>query len=157
MKMMPALIALATAATLSSAAMAQVTAKDPWVRATVTQQKATGMFVQLTSTSDARLIGAGSPAAGVVEIHEMVMDGSVMKMRAVNGLDLPAGKMVELKPGGYHIMLMDLKQPVKEGDIVEVTLMVEGKDKKREILNLKAPAKPLASKPAAAAMEGHKH
>jgi hypothetical protein len=53
-------------------------------------------------------------------------------------------------------MLMDLKQPIKEGDIVEVTLMVEGKDKKRETLNLKAPAKPLAAK-SAPAMEGHKH
>lgn len=144
------------AVVLSCAAHAQVTAKDPWVRATVTQQKATGMFVQLTSAADARLIGAASPAAGVVEIHEMAMDGNVMKMRPVAGLDLPAGKTVELKPGGYHVMLMDLKQPIKEGDIVDVTLTVEGKDKKRETVTLKAPARPLTAKATDKPME-HKH
>jgi len=153
MKLNQLLIATTAVLTLCGAAQAEVTAKDAWVRATVTQQKATGMFVQLTSTTDARLVAAGSPAAGVVEIHEMAMDGNVMKMRAVPGLDLPAGKTVELKPGGYHVMLMDLKQPIKDGDLVEVTLTIEGKDKKRETLNLKAPARPLAAKP----MDAHKH
>jgi len=153
MKLNQLLLATTAVLTLCGAAQAEVTAKDAWVRATVTQQKATGMFVQLTSTTDARLVAAGSPAAGVVEIHEMAMDGNVMKMRAVPGLDLPAGKTVELKPGGYHVMLMDLKQPIKDGDLVEVTLTIEGKDKKRETLNLKAPARPLAAKP----MDAHKH
>jgi len=90
-------------------ASAQVDVSQAWVRATVAQQKATGAFLQLKAKSDSRLVEARSPVAGVVEIHEMAMDGSVMKMRAVPGLDLPAGKSVELKPGGYHIMLMDLK------------------------------------------------
>ena len=121
------------------------------------QQKATGLFVQLTSTADARLVAAASPVAGVAEIHEMAMEGNVMKMRAVPGLDLPAGKAVELKPGGYHVMLMDLKQVLKDGDNVEVTLTVEGKDKKRETLVVKAPVRPLAGKPMADQGAMHKH
>jgi hypothetical protein len=135
--------------------MAQVTVKDPWVRATVSAQKATGAFMQITSAQDARLVEARSPVAGVVEVHEMVMEKDVMKMRAVKGLDLPAGKTVELKPGGYHVMLMDLKQQMKEGDTVPVTLVVEGKDKKRSTIEVKAPVKPLATASKAAAE--HKH
>ena len=69
-------------------AQAQTTVKDPWVRGTVAGQKATGMFAQVTSTSGGKLVAASSPAAGVVEIHEMAMDGNVMKMRAVPGIDL---------------------------------------------------------------------
>jgi copper(I)-binding protein len=111
------------AASLSLSAYAQVTVKDPWVRATVSQQKATGAFMQLTAAQDSRLIEAKSPVAGVVEVHEMSMEKDVMKMRAVPSLDLPAGKMVELKPGGYHVMLMDLKQQMKEGDTVPLTLV----------------------------------
>jgi len=135
--------------------MAQVTVKDPWVRATVSAQKATGAFMQITSAQDARLIEASSPVAGVVEVHEMTMEKDVMKMRAVKALDLPAGKTVELKPGGYHVMLMDLKQQMKEGDTVPVTLVVEGKDKKRSTIEVKALVKPLtaAGKPEAS----HKH
>ncbi|WP_310450691.1 copper chaperone PCu(A)C [Sulfuritalea sp.] len=126
-------------------AHAQVTVKEPWVRATVSAQMATGAFMQITSVQDARLVEARSPVAGVVEVHEMSMDKDVMKMRAVKTLDLPAGKSVELKPGGYHIMLMDLKQQMKEGDTVPVTLVVEGKDKKRSTIEVKAPVRPLAA------------
>lgn len=132
--------------------MAQVTVKDPWVRATVSQQKATGAFMQITSVQDARLVEVKAPVAGVIEIHEMKMEKDVMKMRAMpDGLDLPAGKGVELKPGGYHVMLMDLKQQMKEGDTVPITLVIEGKDKKRTTVELKAPVKPLAT----AASMGH--
>ncbi len=135
--------------------MAQVTVKDPWVRATVSAQKATGAFMQITSAQDARLVEAKSPVAGVVEVHEMVMEKDVMKMRAIKGLDLPAGKTVELKPGGYHVMLMDLKEQMKEGATVPVTLVIEGKDKKRSTVEVKAPVKPLTT-PAKAEPE-HKH
>ena len=71
--------------------------------------KATGAFMRLTAAQATSLVRAESPAAGVTEVHEMKMDGDVMKMRAVPSLALPAGKAVELKPGGYHVMLMDLK------------------------------------------------
>ena len=84
---------LATLA-IAAAAHAQVTVKDAWVRATVPQQKATGAFMQLTAAQDAKLVAGSSPVAGVVEIHEMAMDNNVMKMRAIPGLDLPAGKPI---------------------------------------------------------------
>ena len=95
--------------------------------------------------------------AGVVEVHEMAMEGNVMKMRAIGSLALPAGKTVELKPGGYHVMLMDLKGQVKDGDAVPVTLVVEGKDGKRQNIELKAPARTMAQ-PAMKHEHGdHKH
>lgn len=140
-----ALLALAAASlTATIGVSAQTLAKDAWVRGTVASQKATGMFVQLTSPMGGKLVSVSSPVAGVVEIHEMAMDGNVMKMRAIPSLDLPAGKAVDLKPGGFHVMLMDLKQALKEGDSVPVTFIVEGKDGKRETLEVKAPVKALA-------------
>ena len=138
------------AASAGALAQSSVEIKDPWVRATVAQQKATGAFMQLTAKTDSKLVEAKSPVAGVVEIHEMAMDNNVMKMRQIPGLALPAGKAVELKPGGYHVMLLDLKAQVKEGDVVPVTLVFEGKDGKRETVEIKAPAKPLAAMPAMA-------
>ena len=147
------LFALGCALAASLSAQAQTTVKNPWVRGTVAQQKATGLFAQITSATGGKLVAAASPVAGVVEIHEMSMEGSTMKMRALpSGLDLPAGKTVELKPGGYHVMLMDLKSPLKAGDTIDVTLTIEGTDGKKETVALKAPVKALAT-PAAA----HKH
>ena len=127
----------------SLAASAEVTVAEPWVRATVPAQKATGAFMKLTSDADARLVSAASPVAGVVEIHEMLMEKDVMKMSPVQALDLPAGQPVELKPGGYHVMLMDLQAQVKEGDQVPLTLTVENKDGSRQAIELTAPARPL--------------
>jgi len=137
-----------TAATLAMllafGAQAQTIVSDAWVRGTVAGQKATGLFAQITSTSGGRLVSASSPVAGVVEVHEMVMDGNVMKMRALPSLELPAGKTVELKPGGYHMMLLDLKQALNTGESVPVTLVIEGAGGKRETLEVKAPVKALA-------------
>lgn len=151
---------LLLAATLSAAmtpnAWSQVNVSNAWVRGTVAQQKATGAFMTLTSMEGARLVEASSPVAGVVEIHEMAMDNNVMRMRQIAGLDLPAGKPVELKPGGFHVMLMNLKQPLAEGDTVPMTLTVEGKDKKRQSLDIKVPVRALTT-PAAAQPHQHKH
>ena len=80
----------------ASIAFAQVAVKDPWVRATVPAQTATGVFMQLKAAKGARLVEARSPVAGVVEIHEMTMVDNVMKMRAVREIDLPAGKTIHL-------------------------------------------------------------
>ena len=144
---MKSLLILA-AALAAFGAHAQTTVKDPWVRGTVAQQKATGLFVQLTSAAGGKLVSVASPVAAMVEIHEMAMDGDVMKMRALpGGLELPAGKPVELKPGGVHVMLMGLKQTLKDGDTVPLTLIVEGKDGKRETLELNAPVRALGSAP----------
>ncbi len=134
-------------------AAAQVSVKEPWVRGTVAQQKATGLFAQITSATGGKLVAASSPVAGVVEIHEMAMEGSVMKMRAIPGLDLPAGKPVNLKPGGYHVMLMELKQQLKPGDTVPVTLVIESGGK-RESVEVKAPVRPLQS---SSDSKPHKH
>ena len=136
---------------LAFGAQAQTTVKDAWVRGTVAGQKATGLFAQITSASGGKLVSASSPLAGVVEVHEMAMDGNVMKMRAIAALELPAGKPVELKPGGYHVMLLDLKQELKAGDAVPVTLVIEGAGGQRETLEIKAPVKALADS------GGHKH
>ena len=144
----------ASAVLFSTTAFSQVTVKDAWVRATVAQQKATGAFMQLQSTQDAKLVDARSPVAGVVEVHEMAMDSGVMKMRAVPSLALPAGKAVELRPGGYHVMLMDLKAQVKDGETVPLTLVVEGKDGKRQNIEVKAVARGMAQ-PAMKHEHGH--
>jgi copper(I)-binding protein len=153
MKRFTFLISLALALA-SLTASAQVTVSEPWVRATVPQQKATGAFMKLQSTQDAKLISAKSPAAGIVEVHEMAMDGGVMKMRAIEGLALPMGTAVELKPGGYHVMLMDLKSQVKEGDAVPLTLTFETKDGKRQTLEVKATARTMKA-PAQSPHGGH--
>jgi len=127
----------------AGSAQAETQVQDAWVRGTVPQQKATGLFARLTSATGGRLVGASSPVAGTVEVHEMALEGNVMKMRAVPALELPAGKAVELKPGGYHVMLLDLKQTLNAGDSVPVTLVIEGKDGQRETLEFRAPVKAL--------------
>ena len=132
----------------TSALAADVEVKDAWVRGTVTGQKATGAFLEITSKSGATLVGAASPVAGVSEIHEMKMDGGIMKMRAVERLELPAGKPVQLAPGGYHVMLLNLKQPLKRGDSVALTLQVETPGKKVEAVQIKAEVRDLAATPA---------
>lgn len=140
---------------LAAAAQAQVSVTSPWVRATVAQQKSTGAFMQLKSAQDARLVAVQSPVAGVVEVHDMVMEGNVMRMRPLEqGLALPAGQAVELKPGGYHVMLMDLKQQVKDGDTVPLTLVIEARDGQRQNLEVQAPVRPLG---AAAGQGAHSH
>ena len=132
---------IASALFASLAAQAQVKVDDPWVRATVAPQKATGAFMQLTSAQAVKVVAASSPVAAVVEIHEMKMDDGVMKMRAVDALALPAGQAVALKPGSYHVMLMGLKGQIKAGDSVPLTLTVEGEDGKRTALEIKAEAR----------------
>ncbi len=114
--------------------------RDAWARATVKGQTATGAFMKITARDDARLIGASSPAAGVTEVHEMKMEGDIMKMRAVQGgLDLPAGKTVELKPGGYHMMMMDLKAPLAKDGTVPLTLVFKDAKGVESKMELKVP------------------
>jgi copper(I)-binding protein len=136
-------LALTCALFLAAAAHAQVRVEDAWVRATVARQKATGAFMRLTAARDTRLVAVSSPAAGVAQVHEMQMSGDVMKMHAIDALPLPAGKTVELKPGGYHIMLMDLKQPVSAGGSVPLTLVFEGQNGQRESLDVQASVRAL--------------
>ena len=139
---------------LSASLHAQVTVKDPWVRGTVVGQKATGAFLHITSTEALRLVEAKSGAAKIVEIHEMRMEGDRMMMQAVPGLDLVPGKTLELKPGGYHVMLIDVVKPLNAGDKVPLTLVLEGKDKKRIQVDVSAEVRALNARPAA---QPHQH
>jgi hypothetical protein len=115
----------------AGSALAQVNVSSAWARSTVPGQGGTGAFMTLVSRDGGKLIGAASPVAGVVELHEMAMDNNVMKMRAIPSLDLPAGREVQLKPGGYHVMLLDLKRPLKVGEKVQIELRLETRDGKR--------------------------
>ena len=119
---MVVVLAMAVAA---GAAQAQsvVQVQDAWARATVPGQSASGAFMVLTAPQGATLEGVASPAA-TAELHEMVMQGDVMRMRALASLPLPPGQAVALKPGGVHIMLLDLKAPLRAGATLPLTLSV---------------------------------
>jgi copper(I)-binding protein len=148
-KTMRTMLAAALAATALAAALpahAQTTVANAWVRATSAPQQPAGGYLTLTSARGGKLVAVSSPA-GMTEMHEMAMDGTVMRMRQVTAIDLPAGKPVELKPGGLHLMLMGLKAPLKAGETVSFTLVVEGRDGQRETLAVKAPVKPAGVMP----------
>ena len=133
-----AFFALAGAAVVASAQTVDV--QGAWARATVQGQKATGAFMKITANADTKLVSVSTPVAGVAEVHEMKMDNGVMTMRAVDGgLALPAGKAVELKPGGYHVMLMDLKLPLQKDTTIPVTLVFKDAAGKETRTELKVP------------------
>ncbi|CDS54492.1 Copper metallochaperone, bacterial analog of Cox17 protein [Polaromonas sp. CG9_12] len=138
-----------------------VEVKDAWVRATVPSQKGTGAFMSITAKDGARLVGVSSPVAGVVEVHDMKMDGDIMRMRAVPVLELPAGQTVHLKPGGYHVMLMDLKQGLPKGSTVPLTLRLQdaqGVETRLEVSVPVSTAAPAGNTTGKAADHGaHKH
>ncbi|SDY86086.1 hypothetical protein SAMN04487939_10762 [Lysobacter sp. yr284] len=137
----PAVAAVAAAAP----APAAVAVEAPWVRATVARQPATGAFMRLTAARDLRLVGARSPAAEQVEVHEMAMQGQMMRMRQVAALDLPKGRAVALAPGGYHLMLIGLKQPLRAGESVALTLIFEDAAGQRSEQSVRAEVRPLAT------------
>ena len=109
-----------------------------WVRATAPGQKIAGAYLKITSATAAYLIGGSSAAAKAIELHKMTMENNVMKMRPVTRLELPAGSAVEVKPSGYHFMLIDVARPLVKGDNVPITLMVEGNDGQRHNIEVKA-------------------
>ena len=137
----------------ATAFAADVEVKSAWARGTVPAQQVSGAFMALSSKGGAALVGVTTPAADAAEIHEMRLEGGVMKMRAAPRIDLPAGKTVTLKPGGYHIMLMGLKQQLKAGDSIPLTLQVEGRDGKVDNVEVKAEVRELN----AAEGTGHHH
>ena len=135
--------ALCAVAGGSALAAQPVEVTGAWVRQTVAGQNATGGFMDITSRAGGALVGASSPVAGRVEVHEMKMDGSTMKMREVDKVDLPAGKPVKLAPGGYHLMLLDLKKPLLPGAAVPLKLSIAGKDGKRSTVEVRAEVRKL--------------
>lgn len=133
----------AALATLAGPALAATKVENAWARGTVQGQSSSGAFMQITSSDSGRLVSVASPWASMAEVHEMKMDNGVMKMNAVPFVELPAGKTVELKPGGYHVMLMGLKQQLKGGELLPLVLTIEGAGGKKETLELKVPIKAL--------------
>lgn len=138
-----AILSLMTMAlpTLAAPAEPIVQVDAPWVRTTVPEQKATGAYMTLTSSQAATLVGATSPVASSVEMHEMKMDGDVMRMRAVDTLALPPGRKVEFKPSAYHFMLLGLKHPVKAGDVIPMALTIKDAAGKEQVVQVSAPAR----------------
>ncbi|MEO5672849.1 MAG: copper chaperone PCu(A)C [Ramlibacter sp.] len=129
-----------------------------WVRSTVPGQQGTGAFMKLTARESVQLVGVSTPVAGTSEVHEMKMEGDVMRMRAVHRVDLAPGQPFELKPGGFHLMLQDLRQPLLAGGTVPLTLLFRDAKGVESKLELKVPI--AAQGPGAAAgtpSGGHKH
>ena len=130
---------------VSSAWAQNVSVQSAWARATVQGQKATGAFMTLTSKTDTKLVGVSTSVAGVAEVHEMKMDNNVMQMRALpDGLTLPAGKAVALQPGGYHVMLMDLKLPLQKDTTIPLTLRFKDAKGVESNLDIKVPVSQVA-------------
>ncbi|MDP1717053.1 MAG: copper chaperone PCu(A)C [Burkholderiales bacterium] len=130
-----------------------VTVGNAWARATAPGQNAAGAYMELVSPADAALIGVETPVAARAELHVMSMDGGVMRMRAVEKIDLPARKAVKLAPGGFHVMLIDIKQPLKAGDKVPLTLTIRGAGAALTTIRVEAEVRSVG----AAAMHGPGH
>jgi copper(I)-binding protein len=140
------LFVLAAILLLATSARADVVVHAPWVRGTVSGQNATGAFMDLTSATDMVLVGVASPAAKNVELHTMEMSADgMMKMRPLERLPLPAGKTVQLAPGGNHIMLTDLHQPLKGGERIPLTLTLEDAQKKQQTVQVQAEVRALGA------------
>ena len=114
---------------------------DAWVKSTVPGATVSAAYMQIQSASTIRLVKAETPAAGLVELHNMSMKDGAMEMKAMDAVEVPAGKSVTLKPGGMHVMMMKLKQPIKAGDKVPLILTFEGADRKPLVVKLDAPAR----------------
>ena len=121
-------LAALLAAAAASAVHAQVIVDGAWARATVPNQSATGAFMRLTAQKDVVLTGASSPVADIVEVHEMWLDKDIMRMRPADRVPLKAGQTIELKSGGLHVMMMDLKKQLKAGERVPLTLSFTAAD-----------------------------
>jgi copper(I)-binding protein len=119
--------ALLSLALLATPAFAQIEIDNAWTRATPPGAKTAAgyMTIRNQSSSPDRLIGAASPLAARVEMHVHLHDGDVMRMRQVKGYDIPANGSLELKPGGAHLMFVDIKRAFKEGEKIPVTLRFE--------------------------------
>jgi hypothetical protein len=124
----PGVRIVASATTTAALKAGTLTVEQPWSRATPGGAKVGGGYVRITNTGTApdRLMGGSFPLAGKVEVHEMRLEGDVMRMKPVEGgLEIKPGATVELKPGGFHLMFVDLKEPLKEGQTVKGTLLFE--------------------------------
>ena len=136
---------LFTAMMIPAAALGQVSVANPWVRSTVPGQAVAGAYMEIRSPSAVNLVKASSPAAKTVEIHEMRMEGNVMRMREVPRIEVPAGQAVQLKPGGYHVMLIDIARPMSKGDVVPISLVFEQAGKPEQTVTVQAIVRDVAA------------
>jgi copper(I)-binding protein len=130
---------------LAAFAAQDVTVSGAWVRATAPGQDSASMQFAITSKSEAKLVAVSSPVAGSVEMHSMKHENGMMKMQAIDSIALPAGKTVDLEKSGRHIMLLNLKQPLKEGDSVPFALTVQFPGQTRKTVEAKAEVRPLTA------------
>lgn len=136
-----------------AAGVAAVEVRDAWMRSTVQGQPATGLYARLAAPAGARLVGVSTPI-GEAAVHEMKMDGDVMRMRELaDGLDVPPGRTVDLAPSGYHVMVTGLKQPLAVGAAVPVTLHFVDREGRRGDLALQVPVQAAA----ASSTDDHRH
>lgn len=126
-----ALVLLGLAVAVAGSALAQdykaggLAISHPWARATPSGAQVGGAYMSITNAGPTpdRLLGGNTPAAGRVEVHEMRMEGDVMQMRPLaSGLEILPGATIEIKPGGYHLMLTPLRTPLRQGERVPLTL-----------------------------------
>jgi copper(I)-binding protein len=142
MRQITMLVAGALLSMSAAAADLGVVVSDAWGRATAPGQDSGSVQFSITSNKEAKLVAITSPAASAVEIHSMVHEDGKMKMRAVESIALPAGKAVDLGKSGNHVMLLNLKQPLKAGDSVPLTLTIEFADKHKATVDAKAEIRP---------------
>lgn len=135
------LSAVALAAHAHSFTLGELTIGHPYARATAPGQPAGGAYLSVRNAGAAgdKLVSASADVSKSVELHEMKMDGTVMRMREVSGIEVPAGQAVELKPGALHIMLMGLKAPLKQGDTFPLKLRFEKAGEVTVTVNVEGP------------------
>ena len=136
-------VLLAAALAAPVAVGQSVNAANVWARATAPGQNTASVYFDLTSDRDAALVAAGSPVAGRAELHATTVDNGVMRMRPLARVDLPAGQTVRLTPGGMHLMLLDLKQPLKAGDKLPLVLSIQSTGSSLTTLKLEAQVRAL--------------
>jgi copper(I)-binding protein len=144
MRKLIASLLLAAVVAPALAAEAPVTVQGAWARTIVPGQQSSGAYMTLTAREPLTLLGAATPAAGIVEIHQMKMEGDIMKMRAAEAVPLAPGQPLQLAPGGYHFMLMDLQDPFKAGTQIPLTLRFRDAKGKVSTLQLRVPVQALA-------------
>lgn len=138
-------VAIAALLCAAQAWAGDITISGAWTRTTAPGQESAAMQFSITSKKEALLVAISSPVAGDVEMHSMTHDNGVMKMHAIESLPLPAGKAVDLGASGNHIMLLNLKKPLKAGESVPFTVTVQFADKQKVTVKAKAEVKSLTA------------
>jgi copper(I)-binding protein len=138
-----------------AAVQAQPVVEGAWARASVPGQQASGAYMRIVAKEPTQLVAVESPVAQKPEVHEMKMEGDVMRMRPAGPIDLPVGRAFELKPGGYHVMLQGLAKPLEAGSTIPLTLVFRNAKGVESRMELRVPV--AVQPPKGAAAGDHKH